>query len=167
MPSTCIVTLFATLVCLSGLAAAQTSRPVTASARPANAPATPVSLHGAVTVVALEQIKLLALSQADGRAVFAMPDQQLVTVRVGDTVPRTRALLRQILPGKLILEEAGLAGAGSQMVWMHKGQGSAPARIERFGTSAGAAPAVKPPVQVTLTAQGANAVAPPTPVRKP
>ena len=101
--------------------------------------------------IALDTVELLALSQADGRAVFAFPDKQMVVVTVGDPVPRTRAVLTEVMPDKVALDEAGAAGAVPQLVWMHKGQGAAAGRIERFKTKVAPVPVAPAPRQQTLT----------------
>lgn len=104
------------------------------TAAPAAITPPPPSAGAAVTVVELELIKLLALSQGDSRAVFGLPDKQMVTVKTGDPVPRTRAKLTQVMTDKVALEETSADGKTRQLVWMHKGQGATPGRIERFAT---------------------------------
>ena len=100
-------------------------------AQSASAGAAPVPV---ATLVELEQIKVLALSQADSRAVLVFPDKQMVTLTIGQALPRTHAVLTQVMPDKIVLEVAA-AGQARQLVWMSRGQGSGPDRIQRFSAA--------------------------------
>lgn len=108
------------------------------------APAAP-AISKSVALVELDVVTVLALSQADGRAVLALPDKQMVVVKAGDPVPRTRAVLTQVLGDKVVLDEKSADGKTMQMVWMHKGQGATPGRIERFASAAAPTVTVPPP----------------------
>ncbi|UUZ54322.1 hypothetical protein LP419_39170 [Massilia sp. H-1] len=48
---------------------------------------------------------MLAWSQADGRAVIGFPDQKMEIVKTGEAVPRTSAVLTEVLPDKLVLHD--------------------------------------------------------------
>jgi hypothetical protein len=134
--------------------------PAVPSAAPAAQKAAPASK--AVSIVELDVITVLALSQADNRAVIGLPDKQMVVVKNGDPLPRTRAVLTQVLPDKLVLEEKSADGKTKQLVWMHKGQGGTPGRIERFATEAAPTVVAAAPVRTVVPVKS-----PATPVRKP
>ncbi len=156
------------LLCLTPLAL---SAPVTigssnaAKSAPSPAPrAAPVLKE---VVVELELIRVLALSQSDGRAVLAFPDGVMATAQSGEAVPRTDAILKQVLSEKLILEQAALAGAGKQLIWMHKAQGVKPGRVERFSSLVAPTPAAPAPVSRTISLPQPGSGESAAPARKP
>lgn len=104
-----------------------------------------------VALVELDVVTVLALSQADGRAVLGLPDKQMVVVKKGDPVPRTRAVLTQVLSDKLVLDEQSADGKSRQMVWLRKGQGATPGRVERFATEAAPTLATPAPLRSVTT----------------
>lgn len=143
------------ILCMLGLAPAAISAPAVVASATARATSTPAAAPGATPVlkevaVELELIRVLALSQADGRAVLAFPDGIMVTAQTGEMVARTGAVLKQVLPGKLVLEQGMPAGAGKQLIWMHKAQGAKPGRVERFSSLADPTPAAPAPVSHTI-----------------
>ena len=129
-----------------------------ASATPASAAAASpktAKTTTAVSGIGLEQIKLLALSVQEAQAVVSLPNQPMRVLKVGDLIPGTTAIIKDILPSKLLLEECN--GEMRQMIWLHKTQGTAAGRIERFAT--GVEPEVQnsPPQLFTLERKGAKA----------
>jgi hypothetical protein len=96
----------ARLACLCALffggvmAAGRPALAATAAATPASAPAT-TATAAAARQIPLEQYHLLALSPSEGVAVLRTPDRQLVTLRVGNTLPPARARLVQVLGDRL------------------------------------------------------------------
>jgi len=99
------------LISASGHAQAQAVR--------STAPATIASLapNAAATlkVIELDPIKVLSLSQGDGRAVLGVPDRQMVLFKAGDPVRRTRAVLIQDMADKVALDEKlQMASPGSR-----------------------------------------------------
>ncbi|HEU4776507.1 MAG TPA: hypothetical protein VFS95_06740 [Telluria sp.] len=117
--------------------------PLTAPAEtpPAAAVATPAAPNGAP--LALETLRVLAWSQADGRAVLGFPDQKMEVVKTGEAIPRTNAVLTEVLPDKLVLHDKVSPNKPLQLVWMSKGQGAA--RVQRFATDSGSSAALSMP----------------------
>lgn len=103
-----------------------------------------------IVLVELEKLRLLALSQADSRAVLAFPDGTMATVQSGETIARTGAVLKEVLADKLVLEMTQQGQPGKQMVWMHKAVGVAPSRIERFSSLIAPTLAAPPPIRRTI-----------------
>jgi len=84
----------------------------TAAATPASAPATTAATAAAAArQIPLEQYHLLALSPSEGVAVLRSPDRQLVTLRVGNTLPPARARLVQVLGDRLRFDTVDDKGA--------------------------------------------------------
>ena len=119
----------------------------------------PASAAKAVAIVELDTVTVLALSQGDNRAVLSLPDKQMVVVKSGDAVPRTRAVLKQVLGDKLVLDEKSVDGKSRQMVWMYKGQGAAPGRIERFAADAPPTVPAAPPLRTVIPIKSTTPVA--------
>jgi hypothetical protein len=113
-----------------------------------------------VSAVALEKITLLALSQYDGRAVLGFPDRQMAVVKVGDKVPRSTAVVKQVLADKIILDEIVPGSEARQVVWMHKGQGGAPGRIERLMATVAPSQSLQAPRIAVLNLPEATVAAP-------
>lgn len=118
-------------------------------------------------LIELETVRVLALSQTDGRAVLAFPDGIMVTAQSGELIPRTGALLKQVLAEKLILEQGAPGVAGKQIIWMHKAQGAKPGRVERFSSLVEPAPAAPAPESRTITLAQPGRSDSATPVPKP
>lgn len=123
--------------------------PTLALAQSANPAKAAPSAAQAVSMLELEAVTVLALSQADGRAVLALPGQRMIVAKSGDPVPRTRAVLQQVMADKAVLEERSVDGKSRQMVWLHKGQAGKPGRIERFATAV--APVLQGPTPLSTT----------------
>lgn len=96
----------------------------------------------------LEQFGLLALSPGERRAVLLKPNKQMLVLKPGDPVPGTTAVLAQVLPDKLVFDEAPAAGQAKQVVWMYKT--AAGSRLERYSALA-PTPPVPAPQPVTLS----------------
>lgn len=113
----------ARLACLCALffgAWAGGSAALAATPPDASASTPPAAAHAAARQVSLEQYHLLALSPSEGVAVLRSPDRQLVTLRVGNTLPPARARLVQVLGDRLrfdTLDDKGTRGGA----WMIRG----------------------------------------------
>lgn len=76
----------------------------------------------------LEGLALLAVSPADGKGAIQLPTGELRVVKVGDTLPGTRAILREVLPDRLVLTESVFDDeseepATKRRVWLFKARG--------------------------------------------
>jgi hypothetical protein len=149
LPIVFLTVSFITLFNLAGAPAA--AAPVAAAQK------APASAAKAVALVELDTVAVLALSQGDNRAVLGLPDKQMVVVKSGDPVPRTRAVLTQVLGDKLVLDEKSVDGRRHQLVWMYKGQGATPGRIERFATDAAATVVTPAPLRAVVAVKPAPA----------
>ena len=83
-----------------------------------------------------ENLRLMALAPADGRAVLQTPDHALHTVGVGETLPGTAAVVRKVLPAMLVLEVPGERDAGPQQIWMFRYAGAQTPPMRHFSRSA-------------------------------
>lgn len=101
------------------------------------------------SATSLDAYTPLAQSASEGVAVLRGPNRQLVTLRVGATLPEARARLVQIQGTRLRFESLDERG-DRQTVWMTAGVGGEPAKVERVQLQA--APASAPPAQRLLTA---------------
>lgn len=140
----------------SASAAVVNSTPASAAiaangAPPAAAPVAGGAAPIAAPALQLEQLKLLALAPLDGRAVLLLPTKQMLVLKVGDTVPGTRAVLTQVLADKLVFEEAPQGAAGKQLVWMHKSPANQAAKVERFSALPPAARNQQPQQQIVIS----------------
>lgn len=131
------------MVCCVFDVLAQTSRavrtPAAAAVHKTTSPNPPPNSHldlGGVDAITLDSIKLLALSATDGTAVLVFQTKKTTTVRVGETIPGTLAVVTQVLPDKIILDDARSATLGRQIIWMHKSNGASSSKIERFSSMA-------------------------------
>jgi hypothetical protein len=99
----------------------------------------------------LEDLTVMALGPLDGRAVVKTADGKMQVLKIGDTVPGTKAVVTQVLTDKLIVEdsiEAKGQPAKKQTVWITKptraGEKSTVQRLDREG----------PPPAVTVKPSG-------------
>jgi hypothetical protein len=100
----------------------------------------------------LEDYRLLALSPSEGVAVLRAPDRQLVTLKIGATLPAARARLAQVLGDRLRFETADETGA-RQTAWMIRSGGpDQPPEVQRVSS-------VGPP-RLTANGIGQAAIAP-------
>lgn len=91
----------------------------------------------------LEAVTVMALGPLDGRAVVKLPDGKMQVLGLGDTVPGTGAIVVQVLPDKLVVEET-IQQPGeppvAQTVWIYKpstaGEKSRFQRLDRRGPPA-------------------------------
>lgn len=86
--------------------------------------------------VELEKITVLALGPADGRAVVAQSEGKMLVLKVGDTVPETKAIVLQVLHDKLVVEDM-IENPGEppvkQVVWIFKPEKTgAKSRVQRL-----------------------------------
>lgn len=97
-------------------------------------------IAGHVAAGNLEAVTVLALGPMDGRAVVKLPDGKMQVLTLGDTVSGTGAVVMQVLPDKLVVEET-IEKAGEppikQTVWIFKpskvGEKSQVQRLDRQG----------------------------------
>jgi hypothetical protein len=84
----------------------------------------------------LESITVMAVGPSDGRAVVTLPDGKMQVLKIGDTVPGTQAIVMQVLPDKLVVEETIEKSDNApvkQMVWIYKpGKPGEKSRIQRL-----------------------------------
>lgn len=87
-------------------------------------------------VIASEiNITVIGLAPVDGNAIVKTTDNNMHVVKVGDTVPGTSAVVTQILPKKLVLDDLVEDGHGKnkQRVWVHKVDSSTgKSRVQRL-----------------------------------
>ena len=84
----------------------------------------------------LARLTVLALAPVTGQAVVQGPDGSLHLVRLGDQLQGTNAMLVQVLPDKLVLEERSPGtgqGPAQRLVWLYKAaQDGGPSRLVRL-----------------------------------
>ena len=98
-----------------------------------------VVLMSAPTFAALEDISVMALGSLDGRAVIKTKDGKMKVLKVGDTVPTSKAIVKQILNDRLVVEEIiGKKGSKQkQTVWIYKpGKVGGKTRLQRLNKKA-------------------------------
>jgi len=85
-----------------------------------------VVAQAASTQDPLDSISIMALGALDGRAVVKTADNKMHVLKLGDTLPGTKAVITQILGDKLVVEDAVDADgvARQQTVWISKGTGA-------------------------------------------
>lgn len=94
-----------------------------------------VLLMSAPTFAALEDINVMALGSLDGRAVVKTKDGKMKVLKVGDTVPNSKAIVKQILNDRLVVEEkVGKKGSETkEVVWIYKpSKAGGKSRIQRL-----------------------------------
>mgnify|MGYP001558690571 CR=1 FL=1 len=100
-------------------------------------------LTGALPVWAdtrLEDLNVMALGPVDGRAVVKTADGKMLVLKIGDSVPGTKAVVTQVLTDKLVVEETiekKDEPPVKQTVWIYKatkaGEKSQVQRLDRQG----------------------------------
>jgi hypothetical protein len=84
-----------------------------------------------VTSVRLEELGVLAVAPADGRAVVQMPDGALRLLAVGDEIPEGGLTLRKVLPDRAVLEEKAVRpGAARRRIWIFLAEEGKPSRVQ-------------------------------------
>jgi len=79
----------------------------------------------------LEELGVLAVAPADGRAVVQMPDGELRLLAVGDEIPEAGLTLRKVLPDRAVLEEkAARPGAARRRIWIFLAEEGRPSRVQ-------------------------------------
>lgn len=68
----------------------------------------------------LDALVVRALGPVDGRAVVSTADGRMHVLHVGDTVPGTRAVVRQVLSDRLVVEIPGNEGARPATAWIYR-----------------------------------------------
>jgi hypothetical protein len=93
-----------------------------------------------VSIASEFNISVIGLAPVDGNAVVKTTDNKMHVVKVGDTLPGTSAVVVQILPKKLVLEDLVGNGHGKskQMVWLHKvSKSNGKSRVQRLERQGG------------------------------
>ena len=77
----------------------------------------------------LEEVVLLSLSSVDAKAVVRLPTGELQILEVGGPIPGTAAVVEEVLPDRLVLEEHLAANSSEEpgekrTVWLFKSEGS-------------------------------------------
>ena len=71
----------------------------------------------------LEELTVMALGAVDGRAVLKSSDGKMQVLKTGDEIPGTQAVITQVLPDRLIVEDT-VTGPDKkqrkQVVWISK-----------------------------------------------
>ena len=81
-------------------------------------------LSSQLTATELDEFSVLILGPLDGRAVLKLPDGKMQVIGNGDTLPGTRAIVKQILSDRLVVEETvGSETQEAQTVWLYKAAG--------------------------------------------
>jgi hypothetical protein len=114
--------------------------------------------------VALESVQLLALGVQDSSAVVMLPSRQLILLKQGDTIPGTQAVVKEVLPTKLVLEE--FAGSARQLVWLYKAEANATRRLDRFASEGVPSYGVRAPQAILLRGDDAQPDKPSAPPAK-
>ena len=146
----------ARLACLCALffggvmAAGRPALAATASTTPASAPA--ATSAAAARQIPLEQYHLLALSPSEGVAVLRTPDRQLVTLRVGNTLPPARARLVQVLGDRLRFDTVDDKGARGGAWMIRSADAEQLPQVQRVSMT--------PPPAPGVAAKGATTVVP-------
>lgn len=88
----------------------------------------------------LEDLNVMALGPVDGRAVVKTADGKMQVLKIGDSVPGTKAVVTQVLTDKLVVEETiekKDEPPVKQTVWIYKaakaGEKSQIQRLDRQG----------------------------------
>jgi hypothetical protein len=88
----------------------------------------------------LEDLNVMALGPVDGRAVVKTADGKMQVLKIGDTLPGTKAVVTQVLTDKLVVEETiekKDEPPVKQTVWIYKaakaGEKSQVQRLDRQG----------------------------------
>jgi hypothetical protein len=86
------------------------------------------------TAAELEEFSVLVLGPMDGKAVLKLPDGKMQVVGNGQTLPGTRATVKQILSDRLVVEDVQQGDPPSvQTVWLYKAASpSEKSRVQRL-----------------------------------
>ena len=133
------------------LAAGRPALAATTAATPASAPAATAATASA-RQIPLEQYHLLALSPSEGVAVLRSPDRQLVTLRVGNTLPPARARLVQVLGDRLRFDTVDDKGARGGAWMIRSADAEQLPQVQRVSNT--------PPPAPGVAAKGATTVVP-------
>ncbi|MEE9561765.1 MAG: hypothetical protein V3W50_01715 [Thermoanaerobaculia bacterium] len=91
----------------------------------------------------LEAYTLLSVAPVDGKAVIQLPEGELQVLALGETVPGTNSIIRQVLPDRLVLDETVVGDEADdttewRTVWLFKAQ--APGQKSRLQVLSRTAP---------------------------
>jgi hypothetical protein len=92
----------------------------------------------------LEDLTVMALGAVDGRAVLKTGDGKMQVLKTGDSIPGTQAVITQVLPDRLVVEETVVGSdrkPRKQEVWISKpAQPGGRSTVQRLETEAPAIP---------------------------
>ena len=111
-----------------------------------------LSVFSMPTFAALEDVTVMALGSLDGRAVVKTKDGKMKVLKVGDTVPTSKAVVKQILNDRLVVEEmvAKDKDKYKETVWIYKpSKAGGKSRIQRLSKK-GAEPDLGKPLTETI-----------------
>jgi len=99
---------------------------------------------GGSVVDPLDSLSILALGALDGRAVVKTADGKMHVLKLGSSIPGTKAVVTQILADKLVVEDSiDPSSEVRQTVWITKSSDSSgKAIVQRLNTEAPAQMAV-------------------------
>lgn len=104
----------------------------------------------AAEATTLESLTVMALGPVDGRAVVKTADGKMQVLKIGDTLPGTKAVVTQVLIDKLVVEDTiGKPGEApvKQTVWIYKpDKAGAKSRVQRLDREGPPKAAVEKPV---------------------
>lgn len=83
---------------------------------------------------ALEDLTVMALGALDGRAVVKTTNGKMQVLKLGDAVPDSKAVVKQVLTDRLVVEDV-IEGKPPrrETVWLYKAKGGK-SRIQRLDT---------------------------------
>jgi hypothetical protein len=115
--------------------------------------ATALPASAAEPAIALEQLKLLAVSVEDGRAVLLMPDRRLLELTVGQVLPGGKIRLVKMMDGTAVFDDSSGPNHEHETVWLPI-NGS----LKRFRASVDVVPSRQQPAVIDAPSDGRNGV---------
>jgi len=97
---------------------------------------------GSQASAALEDLTVMALGALDGRAVVKTADGKMQVLKLGDAVPDSKAVVKQVLTDRLVVEDV-IDGKPPrrETVWLYKAKGGK-SRIQRLDAQGPAKPVI-------------------------
>ena len=118
----------------------------------------------------LEDLTVMALGAVDGRAVLKSTDGKMQVLKTGDEIPGTQAVITQVLPDRLIVEETVVGPdkkQRKQVVWISKpGAPGGRSSVQRLEAEAPPTPISAAGISGEQKSDAAPANAPATPPAK-
>lgn len=114
----------------------------------------------AADAVRLEDLTVMALGALDGRAVLKGGDGKMLVVKVGDTIPGTKAVLAQVLADKIVVQDTVVGAdksAKTQTIWISKpSQPGGKSMVQRLESEAPPPRVVQGKIAQPVAAQPVN-----------